>query len=129
LLCPIDDEGREEAGGQANYDESEDEEDIDLKPQGTPPSSSAVLPVDEDDEIDLCSDELAEILADGPITRATKTKVTENAAFAKVDSEDGGDFELNDWVYKKTRDLTCDLAVFVIYTVIYLIYPPQKSAL
>jgi len=40
-----------------NYDESEDE-DINLKLQGSaPPSSSAVLPVDEDDKIDLCSDE------------------------------------------------------------------------
>jgi len=81
-----------------NYDESEDEEDIDLKPQGSTPSS-AVLPVDEDDEVDLCSDELAEILADGPISRATKSKVTEKAAVAKdeVDGEDGGVFELNDW--------------------------------
>lgn len=49
-----------------NYDETDDEEDVNLKAQGTPPSSSAVLPVDEGDEIDLCSDELAEILADGP---------------------------------------------------------------
>jgi hypothetical protein len=57
------------------------------------------LPVDEDDEVDLCSDELAEILADGPIRRATKSKVTEKAAVTKdeVDGEDGGDFELNDW--------------------------------
>jgi hypothetical protein len=84
-----------------NYDESEDEEDVDLQPEGsTPPPSSAVLPVDQDDEIDLCSDELAEILADGPISRAKKLKVTERAAVAKgeVDDEDpGGVFELNDW--------------------------------
>ena len=35
----------------------------------SPPSLSAVLPVDGDEasEIDLCSDEPAEILADGPI--------------------------------------------------------------
>jgi hypothetical protein len=102
LLCPIDnDEGREEAGGQANYEESEDEEDIDLKPEGsTLPSLSAVLPIDEDVEIDLCSDELAEILADGPIPRATKSKVTEKVAVAmdEVDNEDDGVFELNDWV-------------------------------
>lgn len=102
MLRPIDnDEGREEAGGKANYDESEDEEDVDLKLQGSaPPSSSAVLPVDEDDEIDLCSDELAEILADGPIRQMKKSKVTERAAVAKeeADGEDGGVFELNDWV-------------------------------
>jgi len=102
LLRPIDnDEGREEAGGKANYDESEDEEDVDLKREGsTPPSLSAVLPVDEDDEIDLCSDELTEILADSPIPRSTKSNVTKKVAVAKDDrdDEDDGDFELNDWV-------------------------------
>ena len=44
--------------------------DIDLNAQGsTSPSSSAVLLVDGDQtsEIDLCSDEPAEILADSPI--------------------------------------------------------------
>lgn len=91
-----------EAGGEANYDEEEDEEDVDLKSSSTPPPFSAVLPVDdEDDEIDLCSDELAEILADGPIPRrAMKSTMTERVAVAKdeVDGEDGGDFELNDWV-------------------------------
>ncbi|KIM38034.1 hypothetical protein M413DRAFT_76363 [Hebeloma cylindrosporum] len=103
LLRPIDnDEGREEAAAGANYDESEDEEDVDLNPQGsTPPPSSAVLPVDEDDEIDLCSDELAEILADGPISRVKKFKVNEMAAAANVEvdnEEAGGDFELDEWV-------------------------------
>ena len=82
--------------------ESEDEEDVDLKPEGSsPPLPSAVLPVDQDDEIDLCSDELAEILADGPISHAKNAKVTEKAAVAngEVDDEDtGGVFELNDWV-------------------------------
>ena len=83
-----------------NYDETDDEEDVNLKAQGTPPSSSAVLPVDEGDEIDLCSDELAEILADGPITWATKPKVAGKAAVVmdELDGEDGGEFELNDWV-------------------------------
>ena len=76
---------------------------MDLKTQGsTPPSLSAVtvLPVDEDDEVDLCSVELAEILADGPIPRVTKSNMTEKAAVTNdvVDGEDGGDFELNDWV-------------------------------
>ena len=101
MLRPIDnEEGREEAGGQVNYDETDDEEDVNLKAQGTPPSSSAVLPVDEGDEIDLCSDELAEILADGPITRVTKPKVAGKAAVVmdELDGEDGGEFELNDWV-------------------------------
>ena len=45
--CKDLDEGREEAGETVNYDESEDEEDIDLKQEGfTHPVSSAVLPVD-----------------------------------------------------------------------------------
>ena len=83
-----------------NYDESEDEEVIDLKPQGSTLPSSSAVPVDEDDERDLCSDELAEILADGPIPQAMKSKVTKKVAIAKdeVDGEDGGVFELNDWV-------------------------------
>jgi len=95
LLHPIDnDEGREEAGGKANYD-PEDKEDVDLG--SAPPLSSAVLPVDE---IDLCSEELAKILADGPIRQMKQSRVTERAAVAKdeVDGEDGGVFELNDWV-------------------------------
>ena len=59
-----------------------------------------MLPVDADDEIDLCSDELAEILADGPIRQMKPTKVTERAAVAKdeVDGENGDVFELNDCV-------------------------------
>ena len=59
-----------------------------------------MLPVHADDEIDLCSDELAEILADVPISQMKPTKFTERAAVAKdeVDGEDGGVFELNDWV-------------------------------
>ena len=87
-----------------NYDESEDEEELDLKQEGfsTHPWS-AVLPVDQDDDIDLCSDELAEILADGPISHAKnlKSNMAEKVAVAKgdVDVEDaGGVFELNDWV-------------------------------
>ena len=41
------------------------------------------------------------ILADGPIRRMKQHKVTERGAVAKdeVDGEDGGVFELNDWVY------------------------------
>ena len=99
MVHPIDvNEGREEAGGKSNYDESEDEEDVDLG--SAPPSSSALLPVNADNEIDLCSDELAEILADGPIRRMKQHKVTERGAVAKdeIDGEDGGVFELNDWV-------------------------------
>jgi len=85
-----------------NYDELEDEEDINLKLHGAaPPSSSSVLHVDEDnDRVDLCLDELAEILADGPIQQLKKHKVAEMAAVVKdeVDGKDGGVFELKDWV-------------------------------
>jgi hypothetical protein len=62
----------------------------------SPPSTSAVLPVDEEEEFDLCSDKLAEILADGPISRKKGEKVAVEKG--EVDSEDGGGFELNDWV-------------------------------
>jgi hypothetical protein len=75
---------------------------VDLNPPGfTLPPSSAVLPIDQDDEVDLCSDELAEILADGPISRVKKSKVSEMGVVAKdeVGDEDaGGVFELNEWV-------------------------------
>lgn len=62
MLRPIDNDGdREEAGGKVNYDESENEKDLDLG------NAQTVLPLDEDgDEVDLCSDQVAEILADGP---------------------------------------------------------------
>ena len=69
-------------------------------PQGfTLPPSSAI---DQDDEVDLCSDELAEILADGPISRVKKSKdskVSEMGVVAKdeVGNEDaGGVLELNE---------------------------------
>ena len=70
-----------------NYDESEDEE-LYLKQEGfsTHPWS-AVLPVDQDDDIDLCSDELAEILTDSPISHAKnlKSNMAEKVAVAKGD--------------------------------------------
>ena len=94
MVHQIDNDEGGEAGGKSNYDESEDEEDVDLG--STLPSSSAVLPVDADNEIDLSSEELAEILADGPIRRMKQHKVTERGAVAKdkVDGEDGGVLEL-----------------------------------
>ena len=71
-------------------------------PQGfTLPLSSAI---DQDDEVDLCSDELAEILADGPISPVKKSKgskVSKMGVVAKdeVDNKDAGSvFELNKWV-------------------------------
>ena len=74
----------------------------DLNPPGfTPPPLGAVLPVDEDDEVDLCSDGLAEILADGPISHVKKSKVSEIGVIGKeeVDNEDaGGVFELSKWL-------------------------------
>jgi hypothetical protein len=77
---------------------------VDLKAQGNPqeppPPPSAVLPVGQDDEVDLCSDELADILADGSISRVKKSKDTGGAAVWKdADEEEaGGEFELTDWV-------------------------------
>jgi len=47
------------------------------------------------------TDELTEILADGPISRVKNSKVSMMGVIAKdeVDSEDaGGVFELNEWV-------------------------------
>lgn len=84
-LCLIDNDGDWE-----QYDESEVR---DLKPQGpTPLPSCAVLPVDKDDDVDLCLDELVEILADSPISRVKKSKVNDVAAVARdeVDDEDTG---------------------------------------
>jgi hypothetical protein len=39
-----------------------------------------LLPIDQDDEVDLYSDEFAEIPADRRISRVTKSKVSEMAA-------------------------------------------------
>ena len=75
---------------------------MDLNTPGfTPPTSNAVLPIDQDNEVDLCSDELTEILADGPTSCVKKSKVSEMGVVAKdeVDSEDVGSvFELSQWV-------------------------------
>ena len=79
------------------------DEDVDLKAKGDAqelPSPSPVLPIDQDDEIDLCSDELTEILADGPISRVKKAKESEKAVGknAMDEEEAGGVFELTEWV-------------------------------
>ena len=75
---------------------------MDLNPPGfTLPPSSAVLPIDQDNEVDLCSDELTEILADGLISHVKKSKVSEMGVVAKDEADDedaGGVFELNEWV-------------------------------
>ena len=54
--------------------------------------SQPVIFPNQDDEIDLYSDELTEILADGPISHAKKPKVIEKEATVKceVDDEDAG---------------------------------------
>jgi hypothetical protein len=49
-----------------------------------------VLPVDVDNEIDLCSDELAEILSDSPIQQMKQSRVTERAAVAKDEVDGSG---------------------------------------
>jgi len=74
---------------------------MDSKPQGsTPLLSSAVLPVYQDDEINLCLDELSEI----DISHVKKSKiseVTEKVAVAKNEDDNfkgnaGDVFGLND---------------------------------
>ena len=54
----------------------------------------------QDNEVDLCSAELAEILADAPISHVKKAEGTEGAVGKDtVDEEEaGGAFELTDWV-------------------------------
>ena len=83
-----------------NYDESEDEDNVELN--GNPPLPlSAVLPVDQDDsEIDLCSEELFEILADGPVVHVTKSRESDGIVGQDTveEEEAGGDFELGNWV-------------------------------
>ena len=60
-----------------------------------------MLSIDQDDKVDLCLDELTEILADGPISRVKKSKVSEMKVVAKdeMNNEDAsGVFDLNEWV-------------------------------
>ena len=78
-MRPIDDEDSP-AKLDPNYDESEDEEDVNWKsvgddgkpsePSSVPITPRGSLPIDSDDEdIDMASAELGEVLADGPIVR------------------------------------------------------------
>ena len=74
---------------------------MDLKDNGQTLLPSAMLPVDHDSDVDLSSVELTEILADGPISRVKMSKETEGAAIGNdtvIEEEDGGAFELTDWV-------------------------------
>ncbi len=63
--------------------ERHEDEDVDLKAKQCTQETPPVLPVDQDDEVRLCSDELAGILADDPILRAKNSKGTEGLAVGK----------------------------------------------
>ena len=112
LRRPIDTEDDEESVmNRVNYDVSEDEEEVDLKPERmnrVPPPPSTALPMDGGDDkdisgedVDLASAELKEILADKPISRVNKTKgsrgITTKAPEGE-DEEEGGNFELSAWI-------------------------------
>ncbi|CAA7260791.1 unnamed protein product [Cyclocybe aegerita] len=87
-----------------DYDESEDEEDVVLRgkdedpnaPLRPPPSSDSLLFDSSDDEIEMESEELEEILADAPAFR--RIKKDRFAPVVEEVVEDGGEFKLGPWV-------------------------------
>ncbi|CAA7268960.1 unnamed protein product [Cyclocybe aegerita] len=88
----------------SDYDESEDEEDVVLRgkdkdpntPLRPPPSSDSLLFDSSDDEIEMESEELEEILADAPAFR--RIKKDRFAPVVEEVVEDGGEFKLSPWV-------------------------------
>ena len=107
---------------KANYDESEDEEDVNLKLQGSTLLASAMLP-NEDlmrlTNVQMNLPRFSQVaLFDWQIK---KSKVTERAAVAK-DDVDGKNCASLMGVESKWDPAWG----FVIYTIIYLIYPPRK---
>lgn len=111
LLRPIDN-GNAAAKLDPNHDEADDEEEVNLRniaddgslsEQSPAPlvSPSHVLPMEGDEEFNLASVELEEILVDGPVApRATKGAVSHLPVIINdedKEEEDAG-FELSSWV-------------------------------
>jgi len=114
LLRPIDNKNAT-AKLDPNYDESDDEEEVDLKSigdDGVPskwspashvaPTCRVLLPSESDDEeFNMASVELEEILADGPVApKAVKGPAVSHQPVIKTNEgkEEDGSFELSSWV-------------------------------
>ncbi|SRR6266498_4686881 len=102
LLRTIDDDDDDDRKAQADYDESDDEEDVVLRGPGEdttlplpPVMPSCDLPLDKEVDFDLSSSELRQILADAPSARKIKKSVTASSA---EEERDGGNFELGAWI-------------------------------
>ena len=55
------------------------------------------MPLDGDEDINITSEELAELLADGPIV-AKKSVIGATKAITNDDDDDEGDYGLGTWV-------------------------------
>ncbi|KAG6903885.1 hypothetical protein DXG01_014170, partial [Tephrocybe rancida] len=113
VLHLVDDqEDQEHVGGvqDESEDELEDVEDVGgLQSDHVPPMStvnppaepSPVLPIEEDDDINMASFELEDLLADTPVVRpASKSMANTFSKAVEVgmdEVEEGGSFELGDW--------------------------------
>jgi hypothetical protein len=102
LLRSIDDDDRAD---NANYDESDDEDDVDLDSRGPaarslPAKASLSLPEEgSEGDIDLGSDELKEVLADAPIVKKAQVATVAVDGDGPSEEERGkGTFELGEWV-------------------------------
>ncbi|KAG6904080.1 hypothetical protein DXG01_012741 [Tephrocybe rancida] len=66
-----------------------------------PAEPSPVLPIEEDDDINMASFELEDLLADTPVVRpASKSMANTFSKAVEVvmdEVEEGGSFELRDW--------------------------------
>ncbi|KAF8957185.1 hypothetical protein BDZ97DRAFT_2062413 [Flammula alnicola] len=134
LLRSIDDDGAS-AKLDPNYDESDDEEDGDLSrmltddvPSSTGPITiSHTLPAEGDDEdIDMASVELEEILADGPVVR----KVAKAAFLSQkvmAGSEESSAFELPSW-YSDEKPVVVALLDLLDAAVLQLLLPRRSRA-
>ena len=105
LLRTIDDDNLD-TKAKANYDESDDEENVVLLEKGEDPNlppkniiPSPSLPLDDDEDINTAAEEICEILADGPIAKKYKTTISATKAMVNDDDDDDeGDYGLGNWV-------------------------------
>lgn len=112
MIRSIDDDDDRVDRESPNYDETDDE--VEEESDGaTKPSKSAhidpetsdMLPLEnnDDDDINMASEELEEVLGDGPIQKkgalnGAQTLLKDGAVGTEANEEEEGEFELGSWV-------------------------------
>ncbi|KAF8060837.1 ribonuclease H-like domain-containing protein [Lyophyllum atratum] len=115
VLRPIDEEEDEEGGHGSDRDVSDDQSGGESDDEGATKDRrkhgtgvpckvepSSVLPMQDDDDFDMSSLDLEELLTDAPVSRSVKVGAVPKSRVpvaGVVDrEEDGGTFELGDWM-------------------------------